>query len=113
VSRDEHGSAVPLAVACLGLLLMLGSALGVVAAMVVDHRHAQGAADLAALSGAADLARGGDGCSAAGRTAADNDAQLTECHVEGSDLRVAVTVAGPRWLGSHGDLAAQARAGPG
>ena len=48
--RHDRGSAVPFAVACLGLVLLLGAALGVAAAMVADHRAAQSAADLAALA---------------------------------------------------------------
>ncbi|MDH2412584.1 Rv3654c family TadE-like protein [Nocardioides sp. CER19] len=111
--RSERGSAVPFAVACLGVVLLLGAALGVAGAMVADHRTAQAAADLAALAGASALADGRDGCGAAGRVATDNGAALSACRREGADLRVRVIVAGPRWLGSHGDLEAEARAGPG
>ncbi|GAA1953646.1 hypothetical protein GCM10009798_11010 [Nocardioides panacihumi] len=109
----DRGSAVPFAVACLGLVLLLGAALGVVGAMVVDHRRAQAAADLAALAGASALGDGGDGCGAAARIAAGNGASLADCVAEGADLRVTVVVRGPGWLGAHGDLTAQARAGPG
>ena len=66
---DQRGAATPMVVACLSLLLALGAALGVVAAMVHDHRVAQSAADLAALAGAAALQRGDDGCAAAGSVA--------------------------------------------
>jgi uncharacterized membrane protein len=52
-------------VACLSLLLLVGAGLGVVAAMVRDHRVAQSAADLAALAGASALQRGDDPCAAA------------------------------------------------
>lgn len=112
-SRRDRGSAVPFAVACLGLVLLLGVALGVAAAMVADHRTAQSAADLAALAGASAVADGGDGCVAAGSIAAGNGATLSDCRVEGADVRVTVVVGGPRWLGGRGDLRAQARAGPG
>ena len=112
MSDVERGSAVPFAVACLGLVVLLGAALGVAGAMVVDHRRAQAAADLAALAGAAALADGGDGCDAAGRIAVGNGSALTDCAVEGADVRVTVVVHGPGWLGAQGDLAAQARAGP-
>ena len=111
--RQQRGSAVPFAVACLGLLLLVAAALGVVTAMVADHRRAQAAADLAALAGAQEAARGGDGCAAAARIASDNGADLSACVAAGADLRVTVVVAGPRWLGAHADLAAEARAGPG
>jgi secretion/DNA translocation related TadE-like protein len=111
--RDlQRGSAVPFAVACLGLLVLIGAALCVAGAMVVDHRRAQAAADLAALGGASALADGADGCAEAARIAAGNGSSLTTCAVEGADLRVAVVVRGPVWLGGHGDLAAMARAGP-
>ena len=111
-TRAERGSAVPFAVACLGLLLVMGVGLGVAAALVADHRRAQAAADLAALAGAVDLTRGGEGCGAAGQVAAANGARLASCRVDGSDVRVRVVVTGPRWLGASADLAAEARAGP-
>lgn len=111
--RPERGAATLPVVACLGLLLVLTAALGVVAAMVTAHRVAQAAADLAALGGAAALARGEDGCVVARGLAADNGARLAGCRVEGHDVLVTVRVAGPRWLGFSGDLGASARAGPG
>ena len=49
---DQRGSATLLVLAMAGVLLLVGSALGVVAAMVRAHRVAQSAADLAALAGA-------------------------------------------------------------
>jgi len=113
VSGRERGSAVPFTVACLGLVVLVGAALAVTGALVVDHRRAQGAADLAALAAAADLARGGAGCPTADRIAAENGAVLSACRLDGVEVRVSVVVTGPRWLGSHGDLVAEARAGPG
>lgn len=110
--RSDRGSFVPFAVACLGLLVLVGAALAVVGALVVDHRRAQSAADLGALAGAAASARGEDGCAAAGRTAAANGARVLSCGVMAGGLRVTVVVPGPRWLGSVGDLRAEARAGP-
>lgn len=112
-SRHDRGSATLFAVACLGLLLLVGTALGVVAAVFVAHRSAQAAADLAALAGAAAVADGADGCAAAGRIAAANGAQLGECHVAGAEVTVMVTVTGPPWLGRTADLHGRARAGPG
>ncbi|WP_028653091.1 Rv3654c family TadE-like protein [Nocardioides halotolerans] len=109
----ERGSATLFAVAVVGLLVLVGAALGVVGAMVHAHRVAQSAADLAALAGAEARGRGGDPCAAAGRVATANGASLDTCAVEGFDVRLQVTVAGPRWLGQRHDLSAQARAGPG
>jgi secretion/DNA translocation related TadE-like protein len=95
-----------------GVLMVLGAALTVVTAMVVAHRAAQSAADLAALAGARSVASGADGCAAARRVAAFNDARLTACAVSGRVVDVAVAVHGPHWLGQEADLAARSRAGP-
>ncbi len=108
----EAGAVTLLVVALTGLLLLLGSALGVVAAMVVAHRSAQAAADLAAVAGATAVQRGRDPCAVAGDIAADNGARLTACTVSGQDVLVDVSVAGPRWLGQEADLVGRARAGP-
>ena len=111
--RDQRGAASLLIVALLSLLLLVGAALGVVAAMVWAHRTAQSAADLAALAGAAGLQQGEDACAAASRIAGANDARVASCVVEGEEAVVEVTVTGPRWLGQGADLSARARAGPG
>ena len=108
----ERGATTVLVVAFLGLLLLVGAALGVVGAMVRAHRAAQSAADLAALAGAVALARGEDPCSAAASVAGANGATVIDCRPDGSDVRVSVEVEGPRWLGQTADLAAEARAGP-
>ncbi|MCR6029837.1 hypothetical protein GGQ22_00080 [Nocardioides sp. zg-579] len=111
---DERGSVTLFAVGCLALLLLVGSALGVVAAMVGAHRTAQSAADLAALAGAATVAAPGRGdpCAAAAAIAGRNGAVLLTCTVEGREVRVRAEAPGPRWLGQVADLAADARAGP-
>jgi secretion/DNA translocation related TadE-like protein len=111
--RQERGSATLLALALIGVLVLVGAALGVVAAMVHAHRVAQSAADLSALGGAEAQARGRDPCAQAAALAAANDATLDHCSVQGRDVRVQVTVAGPHWLGQHHDLSARSRAGPG
>jgi len=110
--RGDRGSATLPAVACLGVLLLVGAALGVTTALVRAHRSAQSAADLAALAAATAVSRYGDPCAAAADLARRNDARLTGCTVLGSDVRVVVEVAGPRWLGQEADLSAEARAGP-
>ena len=108
-ARDERGAASVLAVGVVGVLLALGSTLAVLGAVVVAHRAAQSAADLAALAGAAART---DRCDAATRVAQRNRASVTSCVAEGRDVRVTVTVPGPRWHGLGADLAATARAGP-
>ncbi|MEO9322731.1 Rv3654c family TadE-like protein [Nocardioides sp. C4-1] len=110
--HDDRGAATLLTVALAGLLLFVGAALGVVGALLVAHRTAQAAADLAALAAAETAARGGDACGAAATIATANDAALTSCVVRGREVRVGVEVTGPRWLGQTGDLVAEARAGP-
>lgn len=110
--RDERGGATVFAVACLAVTVLVGAALGVVAAMVGAHRTAQSAADLAALSGASELGRGRDPCAAAAAVAAANGAALTGCTVSDREVVVEVEVAGPHWLGQVTDLGAAARAGP-
>jgi secretion/DNA translocation related TadE-like protein len=117
---DQRGAATVLTTAMAGVLLLVGAAAMVVGAMVVAHRRAQAAADLAALAGAGSLADpsgrsggGRDPCVVAGEIAAANRARLRSCHVVAADVVVEVSVAGPRWLGQVHDLTAAARAGPG
>lgn len=110
--RGERGAVTVLAVAMLGLLLLVTAAFGVVEAMVAAHRRAQSAADLAALAGAQAVQRSGDACAAASSVTVANGATLDGCQVEGRVVVVIARVAGPRWLGARGDLSARARAGP-
>ncbi len=112
IRQGERGSATLFALAMIGVLVLVGAALGVVAAMVHAHRVAQSAADLAALAGAEAHARGRDPCASAAGVASANDATVDSCTVQGLEVQVQVTVAGPRWLGQHHDLSALARAGP-
>ena len=109
---SELGSASVLVVAMVGLLLVIGAALGVVTAMVRTHRAAQAGADLAALAGARGLAVGRSACDDAARIAAANGVRLTGCRVDGRSLVVTVEATGPHWLGQTADLSAEARAGP-
>lgn len=110
--RDERAAATVLVTACLGLLLLVGCALAVVAAMVTAHRTAQAAADLAALAGATAARDGAHPCAAAASVATANGARLTRCAPKGEEVTVEVVVPGPRWLGQPHDLSAAARAGP-
>jgi secretion/DNA translocation related TadE-like protein len=110
--RDEHGSSTLFAVSCLAVLLVLGAALGVVAAMVHAHRVAQSAADLSALAAADAVGTGRDPCAVGAAIAAANQARVTSCRVGGREASVRVLVSGPGWLGQTGDLEAEARAGP-
>ncbi|TQK68294.1 Rv3654c family TadE-like protein [Nocardioides sp. SLBN-35] len=110
---SHRGAATVLAAAMAGVLLLVGAATGVVGAIVVGHRRAQAAADLAALAGATALGHSGrDPCSAAAEVAEANGALMETCQVDGADVLVEVRVDGPRWLGQDRDLRAAARAGP-
>jgi secretion/DNA translocation related TadE-like protein len=110
--RDDRGAASVLVLAMTGLVVLLGAALAVVTAMVVAHRAAQSAADLAALAGARGVAEGRDGCTMAADVAVANQATLTGCAIIGRVVDVTVKVSGPHWLGQTADLAARSRAGP-
>lgn len=110
--RGERGAATVFATVVAGAVLLLGAVLGVVAAVVVDLRTAQAAADLAALAGASAVGRAADPCDDAARVALANGAELRACHSQGREVVVEVVVAGPRWLGLAADPTARARAGP-
>lgn len=110
--RCERGAATLLVVSLLGVLLLIGSTLGAVGAVIADHRRAQSAADLAALAAARALADGGDACAAGAQVAAANGADLTSCAPSGREVTVRVEVSGPSWLGRVTVLDGQARAGP-
>ncbi len=84
--------------------------------LVVGHR-AHGAADLAALSGAAAYAEGRPPCPAAARLARANDARLVRCDRVGDDVDYVVSVTvevevGLRVPGLPRALAGRAHAGP-
>ena len=117
-AASERGSATLPALACLGVLLLVGAGLGVAAAMVTAHRSAQSAADLAALAAAGALGGvAGQGpaagpCAAGAAVAVDNGARMTSCEIDGRTALVRVAVTGPHWLGQDADLEASARAGP-
>lgn len=84
---------------------------GGVGSVMVAHRKAQAAADLAALAGAADLRDGRDGCVLAARIAAANGAVLADCLVDGVEVEVVVAVAVPAVPGAP-TMRSRARAGP-
>ncbi len=87
-AADDRGAATVAVLAFVSVLLLLGGAFGVVAAMVHAHRTAQAAADLAALAGAGAQARGRDPCASSDAVATANGARLLTCEVSGDDVRV-------------------------
>lgn len=77
-------------------------------------RHqAQGAADAAALAGAAKVLLGpGEACSAAAELVAENRAEMESCEVSGLEVTVRVTT-DPAGIGDlFGPARASSRAGP-
>ena len=109
--RDERGVGVVITLGLVGVLTTLALVCAAAVALVVTHRKAQSAADLAALAGATDLRAGRDGCAGAAQVAEANGAVLRACSVAGQEVEVTVVVAAPGVLGSR-ELRARARAGP-
>ena len=106
----DAGAATILVVAMAGVLMFVVVGLGAAGGLVIAQRRAQAAADLAALGGAADVSAS---CAAAARVAAANAAALEACEVVGRDVRVTVSVPGPRVPWRRVRVTAEARAGPG
>ncbi|MFC7487260.1 Rv3654c family TadE-like protein [Knoellia sp. CPCC 206453] len=111
----ERGSGTVLAVAAIGVLLVLTTAgLQLGAAATAAHR-ARTAADLAALAGATALQEGqANACARAAAVAGRNDAQVVVCALGENDsvsIRVSMAVA-TRWPGVPDRAVASARAGP-
>lgn len=103
---SERGAASLLVVACISVLMLLTTVLGVGGAMVLAQRRAQAAADLVALAAAT------HGCPAATAVARDNGGRMSSCAVRGREAQVEVLVRGPDAFGWGHDFAAVARAGP-
>jgi secretion/DNA translocation related TadE-like protein len=98
------GIAVLASVAVFGL--HLGEAL-------VARHHAESAADLAALAGAAHLVTGEQyACGQASRVTNRMRVTLVSCRAEGWDMLVDIAVQPRGWLASLGAATARARAGP-
>jgi secretion/DNA translocation related TadE-like protein len=98
------------AIAVLVSMAVFGLHLG--EAMVVRH-HAESAADLAALAGAATAVAGEQyACAQARRVTDRMRVQLTSCQTQGWDVLVDVAAHPDGWLGGLGAATGRARAGP-
>jgi len=111
----ERGSGTVLALAAIGVLLVVVTAgLQLGAAAAAAHR-ARTAADLAALAGASALQEGQpDACARAASVAGLNQAQVIACTLgenESVSIRVSTAVE-TRWPGVPDRAVASARAGP-
>lgn len=108
---DERGVAVVVVLALVMVLVTVAFVSVGTVAIVLGHRRAQVAADLAVLAGAAALQQGGDACAAVVRIAARHDARVTGCVVEGLTVAAATAVDLPAILGGR-EARARSRAGP-
>ena len=115
--RDERGSGTLLAVGVMAVVGVVATTAVLAAVYLVAGHRAHGAADLAALSGAAAYAEGRDPCRAAARLARANDARLVRCERVGDDVDYVVSVtveveAGLAVPGLPRALRGRAHAGP-
>jgi secretion/DNA translocation related TadE-like protein len=88
----QDGSGTALTAAVILLVAVVAAGLLVIAGYLAAGHHARAAADLVALSGASQQARGGSACHAAARVAAANKVFLSDCRVSGDALDFVVTV---------------------
>ena len=92
VVRNERGSGSMLMIGIITVVLMLSLAGICLAGYLVAAHRARAAADLAALSGAAVFAAGGDGCDAARINARNNGGHLVSCEQVGDQVDFVITV---------------------
>ena len=98
-------------IAVLVAIAVLGLHLG--QAMVARH-HAESAADLAALAGAATVVAGEQyACTQARRVTDRMRVRLVSCHTQEWDVLVDVAASPAGWIGNLGSAIGRARAGPG
>ena len=112
LTDEERGAATLLAVTLAVVVLLCTAAAVLGGRLLADQRRAAVAADLAALAGALAVQRGLDGCPAAQRVAAANDAVVIACRVDGEEVRLAARTDSLRLLGRRVQPTAEARAGP-
>jgi secretion/DNA translocation related TadE-like protein len=117
IVRSELGSATPLMVGILGVVVALSSAALVIAGYAVCYHRARAAADLSALSGAAAFQQDREPCAQAALTARQNGARVVRCKQVGDTVNFVVTVrvavvAGTRIPHLPSTVAAEAHAGP-
>jgi secretion/DNA translocation related TadE-like protein len=114
----ERGSAAVLVTVLAGVLVTVTAAAVVVAGMLVGHRRAAAAADLAAIAGAETLNGPGPSagpssvCGRAGVVAQANGARLVSCDLAGRDVLVSAGVDVPGLFGQGWQVVGRARAGP-
>jgi secretion/DNA translocation related TadE-like protein len=110
-ARDERGAAVVVVIGLVAVLAFVAAVSVGTTAIVLAHRRAQVAADLASLAAAAALQRGVEPCAAAAGIARRQGAVVTRCVVDGLTVLVATSVDLLPALGGAA-VPARARAGP-
>jgi secretion/DNA translocation related TadE-like protein len=90
--RDERGAASILVLGVLTVVIIMGVAGMIVGRCLILAHAARSAADLAAISGAAEFTRGGDPCLSARHMAAENRADLLNCSQVGDQFDFVITV---------------------
>lgn len=110
---DDQGVATVWAAGAIAVLVsaaVFGLYLG---EAIVARHHAESAADLAALAGAAQAVAGEQyACTRARRVTDRMRVQLASCRLRDWDVLVEVSAQPPGWLGSLGAATGRARAGP-
>ena len=88
----ERGSGTVLVAGVVLVLMAVTAALLVIGGYLIAADRARGAADLVAVSAAAEQAGGGHGCRSAERLAERNGVELVRCVVAGDSLDFVVSV---------------------
>lgn len=112
MSRGEGGWGAPVVVALTGVLVTVTIAAAVLGRLLVEHRQAAAAADLAALAGAVAVQHGQDGCAAAAESVGHHGAELRGCTVDGERVRVEAAMPAREVWGRRIQVRATAHAGP-
>jgi len=113
--RDEVGSAAAQTVVLLVAITVVALVGAAVGGVLVGHRRAASAADLAALAAAGALKPGEvatSACAEAARVSAANEAELVDCQVDGQEVQVLVHVDVTSLGGLTRAVPGRARAGP-
>jgi secretion/DNA translocation related TadE-like protein len=109
--RRDDGSATIYVLALAAVVWLAGFVVLLLAHVAVARSRAATAADLAALAGAAHVVDG-RACAVARSVVLAQDAELTSCVVDGSDVRVLVRVPLGPPLSRFPPAQGRARAGP-
>lgn len=113
VEGRERGSATVLAVGVVAALVLFAGAFAALGQASAARHRAQGAADAAALAGAARVLLGDEeACEAASAMTAEGGADLERCEVKDLEVTVAVTVEAAGVPALFGPARAVSRAGP-